>query len=752
MEKIQENNIISKTNINRPMTSSPKPQNLKEDILLNQSSSPRDLNMKNLSPDSQFLIPIFDDNSTFKLQSNHTSSPMFNYFTGSTQSQISKNNLKYSPKTETYSYLNKVNDNCFNMTQNIFQPNQETEEKTKEITHSPKSFHTNILNICTQRKTSFPYSSHDEEEEEIEDNEDQRFSFVLSIKEDNEDTNKTTDKTRNTQKEENHSNDFQYKNQNSSSNNIQKNMDNKNTFNSPNMLFNYSNLSALKNKKPSDYYSINENKDNFSKFDSNNIYNYYFSPIINQMNYSNVSQLNTYKDNWNTQPTEDINKQNNFNTFNAVPVNNMNTMNNMNAYNPANISMMNFNLQNKIHNNYIEDNNIQFQDYQQNVNELNYNPNFPLNSFIFQNQNPNYYITSKNNKHKKIKRINPITYVNESFEYFSENLLELGKDQMGCRFIQKKIEDEPISAKNHLFPSMIKYATSLMKDPFGNYLVQKIISYLSESEISQLIDVLKNDILEIGVNNHGTRVLQHLTSYLKSKPLIMKFIQIIIPFVIPLIKDSNGSHIVLKLANDFPYCFNDILEIICNNCEELSTHRQSCCFIQKLLNMKDSISIVNLSNKLAKLSSKLIVDQYGNYVIQSLIRLGNKDICHKIAEDMIYDIVNISIHKYSSNVLEKCFDYGSDKTVKKLIAALYHKSAIETLILNEHGNYVVQKILRYCSASEKVEIFKQISSLVPRIKSLSFGDKLLYVLINDYPEASPYLSYKDINSVNKGSN
>ena len=168
--------------------------------------------------------------------------------------------------------------------------------------------------------------------------------------------------------------------------------------------------------------------------------------------------------------------------------------------------------------------------------------------------------------------------------------------------------------------------------------------------------------------------------------------------------------------------------------------------------MKDSISIVNLSNKLAKISSKLIVDQYGNYVIQSLIRLGNKDICHKIAEDMIYDIVNISIHKYSSNVLEKCFDYGSDKTVKKLIAALYHKSAIETLILNEHGNYVVQKILRYCSASEKVEIFKQISSLVPRIKSLSFGDKLLYVLINDYPEASPYLSYKDINSVNKGSN
>ena len=46
-------------------------------------------------------------------------------------------------------------------------------------------------------------------------------------------------------------------------------------------------------------------------------------------------------------------------------------------------------------------------------------------------------VTITSNK-KKIKRVNPNAYLNESYEYLSHNIFILSKDQAGCRYLQKK--------------------------------------------------------------------------------------------------------------------------------------------------------------------------------------------------------------------------------------------------------------------------------------------------------------------------
>ena len=84
-------------------------------------------------------------------------------------------------------------------------------------------------------------------------------------------------------------------------------------------------------------------------------------------------------------------------------------------------------------------------------------------------------ITSNN---KKIKRVNPKIYLNESYEYLSHNIFILAKDQAGCRFLQEKIEKDPITATKYFYDAIQPYITVLVKDSFGNYLVQKIIKNL----------------------------------------------------------------------------------------------------------------------------------------------------------------------------------------------------------------------------------------------------------------------------------
>lgn len=51
---------------------------------------------------------------------------------------------------------------------------------------------------------------------------------------------------------------------------------------------------------------------------------------------------------------------------------------------------------------------------------------------------------------------------------------------------------------------------------------------------------------------------------------------------------------------------------------------------------------------------EIIQDPYGNYAIQHAIDVYGESVCACIIDRVLQKIVQLSIHKYSSNVVEKC--------------------------------------------------------------------------------------------------
>lgn len=45
---------------------------------------------------------------------------------------------------------------------------------------------------------------------------------------------------------------------------------------------------------------------------------------------------------------------------------------------------------------------------------------------------------------------------------------------------------------------------------------------------------------------------------------------------------------------------------------------------------------------------------YGNYVVSHVLEKGEKTYRVKITDEIIDDIVELSMHKFGSNVVEKC--------------------------------------------------------------------------------------------------
>ena len=489
-----------------------------------------------------------------------------------------------------------------------------------------------------------------------------------------------------------------------------------------------------------------QSKNNYNDLNYNIGKNFIPENILGPEFSGNDIQLNTNNFNNNINMNDiNINNISNLGNLNNLNLNNLNLNQNY-APNGLNLNMNNMNNINNNFNPQIPNNCYQGSSY---FNNFYYNgDNYQISNFKEYKKNdysktgeiPSItaadIVTAITQNNKKIKRIDPNTYLNESIEYLSYNIFPLAKDQAGCRFLQKKLDEDPKKASEAFYHAIIPFVLPLVKDAFGNYLIQKLCYFLSPEKIKKFLEIISPSILDVGSNSHGTRVIQHLINFLSTKELVDYFMKSIKPYVIPLLKELNGTHIINKFINDHPECAEEINKIIVENCSLLATHRHGCCILQKLMDGPNKKLKYDLINNLVENCFVLIIDQFGNYVIQSILTLNEKESSSAIAMKVCDNLPYYSKHRYSSNVIEKCFDFCDKKVRKKLIEKICSPEIITDLILDEHGNYVIQKALFYSDSKEKEIILNNIVLLIPKIRNTPFGEKLINRLVATYPKLS----------------
>lgn len=85
-------------------------------------------------------------------------------------------------------------------------------------------------------------------------------------------------------------------------------------------------------------------------------------------------------------------------------------------------------------------------------------------------------------------------------------IYQLSKDQNGCRFLQRKFTDGAPEDVQKIFLEIIDHIVELMTDPFGNYLVQKLLEVCSEDQQMQILHAITRrdgDLVRISCNMHG---------------------------------------------------------------------------------------------------------------------------------------------------------------------------------------------------------------------------------------------------------
>ncbi|GMG20891.1 unnamed protein product [Ambrosiozyma monospora] len=310
------------------------------------------------------------------------------------------------------------------------------------------------------------------------------------------------------------------------------------------------------------------------------------------------------------------------------------------------------------------------------------------------------------------------------------DILNLSKDQYGCRILQKKIDEDFSGSYMLIFQAVYAHSAELMVDPFGNYLIQKIMVNAFDEQLNLILMNATPQFGTIAMNQHGTRACQKLIDCLSTPTHYKLLEECLSPHIVGLVQDLNGNHVIQKCIQKFKNeDLQFIIESICKNMIQIATHKHGCCVLQKLLTKCNDIQVLRLGQEIIKNSIVLMQDQFGNYVVQYLITLDINALNIALIDIMIPYIADLSSQKFSSNVVEKCLkirltNQMNAEVINPLFKALLQPRVLSALINDQYGNYVVQTAMELSPQSYKLRFATNMKPLLPLVRFSSFGKRI----------------------------
>jgi len=338
-----------------------------------------------------------------------------------------------------------------------------------------------------------------------------------------------------------------------------------------------------------------------------------------------------------------------------------------------------------------------------------------------------------------------------------DQLMPMARDQNGSRFIQMKLENSDLPERQILFEAIMPHIAELMCDIFGNYVVQKFYDIGTDEQKRVLCSVLRGRVVEMSKNAYGCRVVQKA---LETTPrdAQLDMCAELSKEVLPCVTDQNGNHVIQKCIETLPSSLVQfIVDAFLGRAVEMARHPYGCRVLQRIIEHCDPPQTTQLVSELLSAVHDMLTDPFGNYVIQHIMERGLPSQQEVIVNATHMRVVELSKHKFASNVMEKCVEFSNPELrsrtiINELLEGLPGQQRIFQLVADQYGNYVVQKMLDVCDAPTRDRILAVLRPNIVYLESLPYGRHILQCMarfdasVNAYLPASPVRNTRRRNS------
>lgn len=316
-------------------------------------------------------------------------------------------------------------------------------------------------------------------------------------------------------------------------------------------------------------------------------------------------------------------------------------------------------------------------------------------------------------------------FANFPLEHYRGELYSLCKDQHGCRYLQRKLEERTPEHVQLIFEETHPHVVELMTDPFGNYLCQKLLEYSNDEQRTALINNAAPELVKIALNQHGTRALQKMIEFVSTPEQTLTVIRSLENHVVALVQDLNGNHVIQKCLNrlsaeDAQFVY----DAVGANCVVVGTHRHGCCVLQRCIDHASGEQRARLIAQITANAFSLVQDPFGNYVVQYILDLAEPHFTEPLCQSFRGHIPALSKQKFSSNVIEKCLRTADLQMRRQLIEEMLAGNELERMLRDSFANYVVQTAMDFSDPEMRAHVVDSIRPILPAIRQTPHGRRI----------------------------
>jgi hypothetical protein len=302
----------------------------------------------------------------------------------------------------------------------------------------------------------------------------------------------------------------------------------------------------------------------------------------------------------------------------------------------------------------------------------------------------------------------------------------MSKDRQGSRVLQSRLETGGPSDVAGIFDALYPNLSELVSDQAANFVIQKLCEVASPAQQDRLLLFFFDDIFGIIDHPISCRVLQKFIET-TSKANVAAVYEATKARFLALCLSPNGNHIVQRFIDILPERIHEIIMAIQPHLVQLAVDNCGCRVVQRLFDGCDVDILAPLVAEVLKCAAELAINQYGNYVVQNILQAKRPEHVSKLVASFRGHFYEFSIHKFASNVIEKCIR-GANRDGQLLIFAeiigeegRYDDRRIAGMVGDQFGNYVIQRIIEYGSDSQKNAVYEVVYDNYDRLAGVNYA-------------------------------
>mmetsp|Transcript_20924 Transcript_20924/g.52392 ORF Transcript_20924/g.52392 Transcript_20924/m.52392 type:complete len:886 (-) Transcript_20924:261-2918(-) len=276
-------------------------------------------------------------------------------------------------------------------------------------------------------------------------------------------------------------------------------------------------------------------------------------------------------------------------------------------------------------------------------------------------------------------------------------VVQLSKTQAGSKFLQRQLLKGHVGVVGVILGEVEQEIANLMCDAYGNYLCSVAFQACSVRQRTRMLEKLAPQVAAIACDKRGTHALQALIGLLSTIEEQESLMRAIKNDVVDLCMDPNGTHVVQRLLLCFvPPCTDWIYRPVVDSLVEIAHHPYGLCVLKKCISQAKAPGHHHdmLLAQLANNALDLVQSPYGNYAVQHALDEWGGSRCTPIFKTLQGRMMQLSIQKFSSNVVEKLFCAATPEFRMLFISELIESEKMSVLVNSNYGHYVVKRALQ----------------------------------------------------------